>query len=104
MELKEYLTQLSQLDEAAHQYELQQNGKEWTIEEETLTYLADAGTIGREIMAQSKSLPEEVYDKDTLGHQLAQNLWWLAVIAKHQDIDLEAELQKFLVGTIDPTK
>lgn len=104
MELKKYLAQLSQLDEEMHQYERQQNGRQWTIEEETLTYLADAGTIGTEIMAQSKSLPEEVYDKDNLGYHLAKNIWWLATIAKHQDIDLEKELQKLLVGTLDPSK
>lgn len=101
MEFNEYLEQFSQLDDEFHDYEMKTKGKEWSLEQETLAYLTEAGAVGREVIANEGILPEEVYDEDTLGEKLAQNIWWLTVIAKHKRIDLNLELNKLLEGAVE---
>lgn len=79
IEFSQYIKQLVELDTEFHEYEEKTTGRSWNIEQESLAYF-----------------PDEVSDKNTLGEKLAQNFWWLAVLAKHEDIDLEAEVKKFL--------
>lgn len=99
MEFNEYRLQLEQLDHEFHDYEKRVNGKEWTLEQEALTYMTDAASVGREIMAQEHILPDEVYDETELSEKLAQNMAWIFAIAKHKDIDLEQALNELLVDT-----
>lgn len=98
MEFNEYRQQLEQLDCEFHEFEKRANGREWTLEQEALAYITEASAVGREIMAQDRILPEEVYDKNELGMKLAQNIAWIFAIAKHTDIDLVQELDQLLIG------
>ena len=101
MEFNKYMEQLNQLAQEHRDYKKKTTGKSWTIEQDTLAYMTDAAAIGREVMADKNIFAEEVFDKKTLGNKLAQNIWWLAVIAKHADIDLEKELQQYLNQSLD---
>jgi len=37
-----------------HELELTHHGSEWTVEEDALAYLTDAGLVGRNIMSQQR--------------------------------------------------
>lgn len=43
-----------EIREKYHQLEIRQNGNEWTLEQDALAYLTDAGLIGRDVMSHQK--------------------------------------------------
>jgi hypothetical protein len=79
-----------------HQLELSHHGSEWTIEEDALAFLTDAGLVGRLTMAQQGRWPQEYEAAHQLEHKLAECIWWLFVLAERMNIDVEAELEAFL--------
>lgn len=101
MEFDKYLQELNQLIEEHRNFEVQMTGKRWSDEQLVLAYLTDAGAIGREIVASQGVIVDETYDQQTFGTKLAQNIYWLAMIAKTKGFDLEKELQKFLKDSTD---
>ena len=42
-----------------HQLELQYHGSKWSLEEDALAYLTDAGLVGRNIMSQQRRWPKD---------------------------------------------
>lgn len=78
-----------------HELELQYHGSEWSVEEDALAYLTDAGLIGRNIMSQQKRWPKS----DSLAelkHKLGENIWWLIVLAERSGIDIRKSVDDFL--------
>jgi hypothetical protein len=59
-----------------HQLEIQHHGSEWTVEEDALAYLTDAGLVGRNIMAAQQRWPKADAHAE-LEHKLGENIWWL---------------------------
>jgi len=82
-----------------HQLELSHHGSEWTIEEDALAFLTDAGLVGRLTMAQQGRWPKEEVTARELEHKLAECIWWLFVLAGRMNIDVERELEAFLKKT-----
>ena len=74
------------------------HGSEWTVEEDALAYLTDAGLVGRNIMSQQQRWPK-VGSEAELRHKLGENIWWLIVLAERSGIDIREAVNKFLDET-----
>ncbi|SRR5690606_13613816 len=83
-----------------HELELQHHGSEWTVEEDALAYLTDAGLVGRNIMSEQKRWPKSG-SKTELEHKLGENIWWLIVLADRSGININEALENFLSKTED---
>ena len=81
-----------------HELEKIHHGSEWTIEEDALAYLTDAGLVGRNIMSQQQRWPKSD-SLEELEHKLGENIWWLIVLANRSDIDIKEAVHKFLEKT-----
>ncbi len=81
-----------------HQLELQHHGSEWSLEEDALAYLTDAGLVGRNIMSQQQRWPKPGSEAE-LEHKLGENLWWLIVLAERSGIDIREAVSSFLGKT-----
>lgn len=81
-----------------HELELLHHGSKWSVEEDALAYLTDAGLIGRNVMSQQERWPK--LDSETeLKHKLGENIWWLIVIAERSGIDIKEAVNSFLTKT-----
>lgn len=84
--------------ERYHELELQHHGSKWTIEEDALAFLTDAGLVGRHVMAQQGRWPKANTEEE-LKHKLGESIWWLTVLAQRMDIDIEEATGTFLTKT-----
>ncbi|MDR6919441.1 MULTISPECIES: MazG-like protein [Chryseobacterium] len=84
--------------EEYHKLEIKSLRTKWTLEEDTLAYLTDAGLIGRDIMSHQKRWLKKD-SAEELEHKLAENIWWLIVLADRTGIDMKEALEKFLTKT-----
>ena len=78
--------------------ELMHHGSEWTVEEDALAYLTDAGLVGRNIMSQQQRWPKAESEAQ-LEHKLGENIWWLIVLAERSGIDIRKAVDQFLIKT-----
>lgn len=81
-----------------HELEVQYHGSEWTVEEDALAYLTDAGLVGRNVMSEQKRWPK-TGSKQELEHKLGENIWWLIVLAERSGIDIKEAVNNFLDKT-----
>lgn len=81
-----------------HELELIHHGSEWTVEEDALAFLTDAGLVGRLTMSQQQRWPI-ANTKSELEHKLGENIWWIIVLANRMDIDIKEALNHFLDKT-----
>lgn len=81
-----------------HELEVYHHGNEWTVEEDALAYLTDAGLVGSNIMSQQGRWPKS-NSKSELDHKLGENIWWLIVLAERSGIDVKEAVNKFLDDT-----
>jgi hypothetical protein len=81
-----------------HELEILHHGSEWTVEEDALAYLTDAGLVGRNIMSQQQRWPKVGSEAD-LEHKLGENIWWLIVLAEKSGINIKEAANKFLDKT-----
>lgn len=84
------------LRESYHKLEKQYHGKEWSVEEDALAFLTDAGLVGRLTMSQQGRWPKADNTETELEHKLSECIWWLIVLAKRMDIDIGEALDDFL--------
>jgi len=82
-----------------HELEVQHHGSEWSVEEDALAFLTDAGLVGRLTMAQQGRWPSGNESNAELEHKLGENIWWLIVLAQRMDIDIQDVMNKFLTKT-----
>ena len=92
-----------QMRKRYHQLELQYHGSEWTVEEDALAYLTDAGLVGRNIMSQQQRWPK-ANSQSELEHKLGENIWWLIVLAERSGIDIRQAIGNFLDKTENDLK
>lgn len=76
-----------------HALEQRLHDTPWSVEEDALAFLTDAALVGRMTMATAGRWPTST---DALPAKLAECVWWLAVLARRQDIDLDAAVDAFL--------
>ena len=81
-----------------HELELKQNSKVWTIEQDALGFLSDAGLVGRNTMSHEKTWSKANSDEE-LEHKLAESIWWIINLADRMDIDIKVAIEKFLTKT-----
>ena len=81
-----------------HELERLHHGNEWTVEEDALAFLTDAGLVGRYTMSKQGRWPKENTDTE-LQHKLGECIWWLTILAERMDIDINEATETFLVKT-----
>ena len=81
-----------------HKLEKQHHGSEWTVEEDALAFLTDAGLVGRNIMSQQLRWPK-TKSQSELEHKIGESIWWLIVLANRTDIDINEAVDNFLTKT-----
>lgn len=96
--LDEIIKRSLAIREKYHELERQHHGTEWTLEEDTLAYLTDAGLVGRDIMSHQKRWLKKDSAAE-LEHKLGENIWWLIVLADRTGIDIKVALEQFLTKT-----
>lgn len=81
-----------------HELERAHHGSEWSVEEDALAFLTDAGLVGRHTMSQQGRWPKANTDTE-LEHKLGESIWWLIVLANRMDIDVKDAIGNFLTKT-----
>lgn len=74
------------------------HGSEWTVEEDALAFLTDAGLVGRLAMSQQGRWPKD-NTKPELEHKFGECIWWLTVLADRMDMNIAEALELFLTKT-----
>ena len=81
-----------------HELELNHHGSEWTVEEDALAFLTDAGLVGRHVMSQQGRWPKENTEQQ-LKHKIGESIWWLIILAERMNINIEEATEEFLSKT-----
>ena len=79
--------------------EMKHHGSEWSVEEDALAFLTDAGLVGLLTMAQQGRWPIGESNEAGLEHKIGESMWWLMVLADRMGIDSEEALENFLSTT-----
>ncbi len=87
--------------ERYHELEQQYHGSEWTVEEDALAFLTDAGLVGRLTMSQQGRWPKGDQTVPELEHKIGECIWWLTILANRMNLDINEVTEKFLVRTED---
>ena len=98
MDIKQVVQRSKKIRAAYHQLEQQHHGSEWTVEEDALAFLTDAGLIGRHTMSQQERWPAKNTNAE-LEHKLGECIWWLTILADRMNLDIEEAIEKFLTKT-----
>jgi len=99
LNLKEAIARAKKIRERYHELEDKHHGSKWTVEEDALAFLTDAGLVGRLTMSQQGRWPKGGETEPELEHKLGECIWWLIVLADRTDINMEEALEKFLSKT-----
>lgn len=99
MNFSEAVERSVQLRKRYHQLERQYHEKEWTVEEDALAFLTDAGLVGRLTMSQQGRWPTNGETAAELEHKLGECMWWLIILGERMDVDMSKALEKFLSKT-----
>lgn len=81
-----------------HKLEKEHHQTVWTVEEDALAFLTDAGLVGRNVMSQQERWPKN-NTKEELEHKLGECIWWLTILADRTGMDIEEATSKFLDKT-----
>ncbi len=81
--------------EKYHELELQHHGSRWTVEEDALAFLTDAGLVGRNVMSQQQRWPKN-NTQEELEHKLGESIWWLTVLADRMGLNIKEVTERFL--------
>ena len=81
-----------------HELELNHHGSEWTVEEDALAFLTDAGLVGRHVMSQQGRWPKENTEQE-LKYKIGESIWWLTILAERMNINIEEATEEFLSQT-----
>ncbi len=81
-----------------HELELQHHGSKWTVEEDALAFLTDAGLVGRNVMSQQQRWPKNNTEEE-LEHKLGESIWWLTVLADRMGLNIRELTENFLSKT-----
>ena len=99
IDLNELVERSKKIRSRYHNLERQYHETEWTVEEDALAFLTDAGLVGRLTMSQQERWPQKGETISELEHKLGECMWWLIVLGERMDIDSSKSLEKFLTKT-----
>ena len=94
MDLKDVSAQSAEIRSRYHDLERQIHGSVWSVEEDALAFLTDAGLVGRFTMDNQGRWPSE--DKELLPSKIGECVWWLAVLAERMELDFADCVEQFL--------
>ena len=94
MELEEIKNRSVEIRKEYHKLEEKYHGSKWTIEEDALAFLTDAGLVGRLTMDNQKRWPDE--SDNSLEYKISECIWWFMVLSDSMNVDIEKELEKFM--------
>jgi hypothetical protein len=103
LSLQEVKERSAEIRKSYHKLERIHHGSEWTIEEDALAFLTDAGLVGRHTMSKAGRWPKENTNAE-LQHKLGECIWWITILAERMDIDINEAVEKFLAKTEDLIK
>lgn len=98
LDLKEIKERALKIRQQYHQLEKTHHGSEWTVEEDALAFLTDAGLVGRYTMSQQGRWPKGNTNPE-LQHKLGECIWWLTILADRMNIDINESVAAFLTKT-----
>lgn len=99
LNLNDIVERSMKIREKYHHLENKYHGNQWTVEEDALAFLTDAGLVGRLTMYQQGRWPTDADGIAQLKHKLGECMWWITVLSKRMDIDINEALGTFLVET-----
>ena len=99
LDLKEIKERSLKIRERYHELEQQHHGSNWTVEEDALAFLTDAGLVGRLTMSQQGRWPKGEQTIPELEHKLGECVWWLTILADRMGLDINEAAEKFLTKT-----
>lgn len=94
MDLNNVSKKSSEIRNKYHALEKEIHGSIWTVEEDALAFLTDAGIVGRLVMDNQGRWPSD--DKDMLPKKIGECVWWLAVLADRMEMSFEECVEDFL--------
>lgn len=95
----EIISRSQEIRKLYHELELTHHGSKWSIEEDALAFLTDAGLVGRLTMSQQGRWPAAGDTDAQLSHKLGESIWWLIILADRMNIDINIALEGFLSKT-----
>ena len=98
MDLKDIINRSVKIREQYHKLENEYHGSEWSVEEDALAFLTDAGLVGRLTMDNQGRWSADNGEVQ-LKHKLGECVWWLAVLADRMNLDLDTCVIEFLDKT-----
>ncbi|VTX57755.1 Uncharacterised protein [uncultured Leptotrichia sp.] len=93
MDLIELKEKSVKLREKYHELEEKYHESIWTVEEDALAFLTDAGLVGRLVMDNQKRWPSQTDER--LDEKIGECVWWLAVLAERTGLNLEECIKNF---------
>lgn len=94
MDLNNVSKQSEEIRKRYHELEKQLHGSVWSVEEDALAFLTDAGLVGRLTMDHQGRWPSE--DTELLPSKIGECVWWLAVLAERMEFDFADCVKQFL--------
>lgn len=71
-----------------------ERNRTWTREEFVLGFMGDVGDLAKLVLAAEGARGDVPGGREALGHELADCLWSVLVLAKLYDVDLAAEFSR----------
>jgi len=99
IKFEEAMLRSQKIRELYHELEVKQHESLWSIEEDALAFLTDAGLVGRLTMSQQGRWPTGDDTESELAHKLGECMWWLTILADRMDIDIADAFEAFLTKT-----
>ena len=100
MRIDEIIERSNRIRERYHQLELKHHGSKWTVGEDALAFVTDAGLVGRLTMSHQERWPKGGNEKEELSHKLGESVWWLTVLSTRMRIDFTKSIGDFLEESI----
>ena len=102
MDLKEVNLLSKEIRNKYFELEKEIHGSVWSVEEDALAFLTDAGLVGRLTMDDQGRWPST--DKELLPSKIGECVWWLAILAERMDLSFEECVETFLTDRLKDLK
>ena len=102
MDLKEVNLLSKEIRNKYFELEKEIHGSVWSVEEDALAFLTDAGLVGRLTMDNQGRWPSA--DKELLQSKIGECVWWLAILAERMDLSFEECVETFLTERLKDLK
>ena len=102
MDLKEVKLLSKEIRNKYFELEKEIHGSVWSVEEDALAFLTDAGLVGRLTMDNQGRWPST--DKELLPSKIGECVWWLAILAERMDLSFEKCVETFLTDRLKDLK